>query len=329
MFDNLPFITKDKETILAFLNSGKLDFKGESIKYKEDTGEELRTTRSKFKNLTITVSYNENSQPVELKSSGSFHYLMNNGKHNANQFTFKEMRSFLLEFQNLFEVDLKKLILNPSEYAVNFPIPYDVEEVIRHTYSEQRKIFYINSPGNPSIISGTTKNDCRLKMYGKGYEFPKYCPANTLRMEYKGVRTRRMKKEGIYSLNDLLSFKKWIKIKDLHLSHFRHLVLYDFTMKFPKNSKFKNRAREMKNPYYWHDLIKKSKQGENYSTKYNEELETLNSFSKKYGTNMLHNILELAEKQWNTNLGTCLNYSFFSIQKPKHAQLIKPMHAPL
>ena len=95
MYDNLPFQTTDINTINSFLNSGFLTLKNEDYKLLPKTGAELRTTYSKYYNLTISVKYDIDNKPIELKSKGSLHYLMNEGKHNADEKTFKEICLFL------------------------------------------------------------------------------------------------------------------------------------------------------------------------------------------------------------------------------------------
>lgn len=327
MYDNLPFKTNDLETIKAFLNSKLLVFRNENITY-DKNGEGLRTTHNKFINLTLSVNYNKDGKPIELRSKGSFHYLRNNGKHNADQLTFKEAKEFLLNFKKTFGIDLKKLDLQPPEFAVNIPIPFDIEKVVQNTFYEQRKQFINNSPGNPSKISGKTSNDYRLKIYSKYHEHPNYCEPNTLRLEYQAKKMRGLHRLGISTIHDLLSLKNWTKIKDLHLNYFRHLVLYDFNIELPKNSKYKKRASELSNPNYWEDIVNSSKKKKEYSTKYNEEVNTLNFISKKYGANMLKSILQLANLQWIENLGICANTSFYEVKKPKDAPLLKPKDAP-
>lgn len=328
MYDNLPFITKDLETIKCFLNSEKLTFSNENIKYDRKTGAELRTTYSKYKNLTISVKYDINAKPIELKSKGSFHYLMNNGLHNADNKTFTEQKNYLLSFEEMFNIDLRNLKLLPSEFAVNIEIPYDVDEVVQNCYYEQRKPFNNNSAGNPSVISGSNKNDYQLKIYSKSHEHPIFCTDNTLRLEYKAIRSRAINSFGIVLMSDLLLLKNWIKIMDYHSELFKNLVLYDYSIRVPKNSKYKTSIINFSNRNYWKNLLKSINKGIIYYTRYNDEVTTLNSLSKRYGNDMLSNILELSNKQWISNMELCKERSIFSVKKPKDAQLLKPKDAP-
>lgn len=328
MYDNLPFVTEDLETIKCFLNSEKLLFSNESIKYDKETGVELRTTYFRYRNLTISVKYNINGRPIELKSKGSFHYLLNNGLHNADNKTFTELKNFLLDFEKLFNIDLRNLKLAPSEFAVNIKIPYDVEDVIQNCYYEQRKPFNDNSVGNPSIISGSNKNDYQLKIYSKSHDHPEHCRKNTLRLEYKAIRSRSIKSFGIVMMSDLLVLKNWIRIMDYHSELFKNLVLYDFSIRLPRNSKHKTSIINFSNKNYWKNLLKSINKGIIYNTKYNDEVTTLNLLSEKYGNDILSNILELSKKQWISNMGLCKERSVFTKRKPKDAQLLKPKDAP-
>lgn len=328
MYDNLPFRTDNIKTITSLLNGQNVIFQKDGYKYKESTGEPLRTAYFKYKNLRLTVDFNENGVPFQLVSRGSFHYLMNEGKHNANQYTFEDMRAFLLKFQEDFKIDLQTLHLLPPEFAVNFPIPFEVEKVVQNIFFEQRKPFNTNSPGNPSKISGKTCNDYRLKIYSKSHQYPDFCQPNTIRLEYQAKKMRALHRLGISSLQDLLNLKNWIKIKEFHLNYFQYLLIYDYTIRLPRNSKHQRNLKDLSNFIYWENLIKDCSIGEKYNTKYNDNVNNLNSLSKRYGTDLLSNILLNAKNQWNTNLGTCYNYAYSEVKKLKVAPLSKTKDAP-
>ncbi len=328
LFDNLPFYIQNVFAIKSILSREIVTFKEDKNIYNKETGEPLRTTYNKYKNLTFIVKYNEAGIPLELVSRGSFHYLMNDGKHNANQFSFTEMHSFLLHFERVFDVDLRELQLLPPEFAINVEIPFDVEKIVQNTFCEKRKQFIVNPAGTPSKISGKPSNDYRLKVYSKFHEHPQFCKPNTLRLEYQAKKMRALHKLGIHTLYDLLEFKNWILLKEFHLSYFRHLVLYDYNIQVPKNSKYKKRISKFSNSNTWENLVKDIKKGIDYDTKYNEEVNTLNMLSKKYGVGLLSKILKLTESQWNTNLNICMEYSFFTVKKLKNAPHFKPKNAP-
>lgn len=292
------------------------------------TGEEKsRTSIFQFCNLTIKIKYYGRS-PAVLESTGSFHYLMNKGKHNANNLTFHKMQEFLLEFGKTIGICLENLQLLPPEFAQIIVIPFDIEQVVENTFYEKRKKFIDNAPGEPSRISGKPSNDYRLKIYSKHHEHPEHYSPNTLRLEYQAKKIRALRKLGIRTIKDLVIRKNWIKIKNLHSSLFSHMVLFDYSIKLPRESTYKNKVTNYSNQNWWQKQIRDIKNGKAYSTKYNDEVEFLNKLSKKYGSDMLCSILYLSEKQWITSLGLCQNISEFQITKPKQAPGRKQKQAP-
>ncbi len=296
MYDNLPFYTYDKNTIQRFLESNLLERVQENVDYNRNTGEQYtKSILYKYFNLTIRVSFFENGDCKELRSRGSFHYLKNKGLHNADMVSCHDAIKFLISFGKLFDIDLKTLKLSPPEFAAMIRLPFDIEKTVQHTFFEQRKRFVVNVPGKPSKISGKVSNDYRLKVYSKYHEFPQYCEPNTLRLEYQAKKMRRLHDKQIYTLHDLLSVENWIKIKELHLGYFKYLLVYDYTIRPPKNIRIKRKLKEYGNQIYWENLVKSSKN----SDKYNRELLQLNRLSEKYGSNITDEILTMIDKYWD------------------------------
>lgn len=284
----------------------------------------------------MKVIYDSEGNPFMLTSTGSFHYLMNKGIHNANNVTFKQAEQFLLDFAYHFNIKLGSLVLKPFEYAQMINITFDVEENVNHTFCEQRKVFENNSPGNPSKISGSPSNDYRLKFYGKHFEHPLHCEPNTLRCEYQAKKMRvfqdakrwKDKGLGIYTMADLLKKENWQVLYEMHIEKFSQLVIYDTHIQLPKNSKFKKDIINFQNPIYWKNLIKKCQNGETYEKEYNEKVSTLRKLSKKYGKDVLGKIMELLHKQWFIFLGDCKESTFEIPKIPTHAPVFKQTHAP-
>ncbi len=301
MYDNLPFYTCDKITIQKFLESNLLERVHESVDYKRSTGEQYtKSILYKYFNLTIRVSFFESGDYKELRSRGSFHYLKNKGLHNADMVNCYDAIEFLISFGKLFDIDLKTLKLTPPEFATMIQLPFDIEKTVQHTFFEQRKGFVVNVPGKPSKISGKVSNDYRLKVYSKHHEFPLYCEPNTLRLEYQAKKMRALHKLGIYTMHDLLSAENWIKIRELHLRYFEHLLIYDYTIRSPKDIRVKRKLHEYRNQIYWENLVKDSKN----TDKYNRELVKLNNLSKKYGSNITAEIMIMVSKYWDWFLKT-------------------------
>jgi len=223
---------------------------------------------------------------------------------------------------------LKYLRLLPFEFGINFPIPYNTENVVFNTFYEKRKLF-VNNIGNlPSKISGNNNCDYSLKVYSKYHQFPSECPENTIRWEVKLRRMRVLKKYKIETLADLLDMKSFKILKKIHLEYFQHLVLYDFTIKIPSKGKNKIFLNDFRNIFNWKILIDNTRSKVTYETKYNDQIKLLNKASHSFGSNMLSTLLKIAESKWNQlQFIPCMSNKF-EIKKPKHAQDIKTKYAP-
>lgn len=332
MYDNLPFKTQHLPTIHAILENDLLDFKGTySVPFPSThrRADEVKYTYTlnKYYNITLKVKYDDVGKPVELTSTGSFHYLRNMGKHNADYVSLWEAQQFLEEIKNKFGIQLHHLKLKPFEFAQMIEIPFDIEDLIRNLFCEERKMFINNSAGNPSKISGKPSNDYRLKCYSKYHEHPSHCKPNTLRSEFQAKKTRVLRL-GKPTMLDLLKRSTWVTLFSVHMERIKQVVIFDSSIVLPVNSKYKKELNEMSNPNYWEKLISDCKNGEFYRTKYNEKVTTLRMLSKKYGSNVHEVIMGLIEKQWIRFLGVCETSSYEVTKKPTLAPFLKPTLAP-
>ncbi len=328
MIDNVPFIVRDQITINKFLSNEALTIISSTESYDQKTGEIRERRIFKYRNLTFKFLFASNKQPFELRVSGSLHYFKNNGCHNADDFSYFEIVEILTNFQITFDINLKYLRLLPFEFGINFPIIYKPDYVVFNIFYEQRKLFTNNVGNIPSKISGNNNCDYSLKVYSKSDQFPNECPENTIRWEVKLRRTRVLKKYNIETVADLLKFETYKILKKVHLEYFQHLVLYDYTIKIPTKGKYKNFLDKYRIALNWKILIEEIKSGKGYETKYNDKVKLLNRASKLYGSNMLSNLLNLANLKWDELLIIPCVPSKFEIKKPKHAQKTKPKHAP-
>lgn len=302
MYDNLPFKSRDKCVINAFISSGKLKLFDEKITYCKKTGLQFTNKRFyKYFNLIFVFDYLSKDVIKEVSCKGSFHYLINEGVHNANRVNFVEASAMLNNFADEFNVDLSKLILRPPEFAVLINPEFNINEIIDYTFYESRKRFNCNpSHISTSKLSGKPTDNYRLKSYNKYIEHPLHCQSNTLKFEYKFIRVRRLFNKNIKTMADLLILENWVVIRDIHLEHFKQLVIYDFTIELPKKASqvLINKLKNYSNQKYWKDLVRDCKNGSCAEKQYNKKLNDLNKLSKKYGSNLKEYLIELVEKEW-------------------------------
>ncbi|AUC80240.1 hypothetical protein CW736_13025 [Nonlabens sp. MB-3u-79] len=310
MFDNLPFKTNDKETIENFLKSGVLKPISESVNYTVN-GEQYTSKRVyKYLNLTVTITYLSMNTYKELICRGSFHYLKNNGKHNADSLDFEDVTSVLRNFTRVFNVDLKHLHLCPYEIGVNLDCyPFNVTKIVQYTLNIERKCFGYNPTHVvTSKISGKPSNDYRLKVYSKSHDLPNYSEPNNLRMELQFKKMRYSEGKGIMTLADLLIIDNWKILKEKYFEKFNLIAIYDYTINEKKVPKSKRHLLNYSNDNAWRDLVEKCKNKEEYYSKYNDVLSDLNNLSKLYGSKIKDELIVKAEQRWenffNYNLKT-------------------------
>ncbi len=300
------------------------------------TGEYNNHYKKKYRNLSFTFRLDSTKDKIiSLTVRGSIHKFYNNGLHNANRLTFKQLTATLDNYEAIFGIDLSKCKLLPLENGTNIRLrdienyQFNIDDVIQHTICIKRKMYNHNAGIETSLISGTSKNEVRNKFYSKSAEQPKYCNTDTLRIEDKETKTRRLKKENIVMVSDLYVVKNHIKLLEMHLENISNMVIYDYTIQIPRKSKYLKIANELKTSIYWRKLIKDCKTSKEYHTKYNDKVRLLNNLSEKYGTNLLHNIAQQVKKQSLKDLGLC-NFSTLEItKKPKNAPSQKPKNARL
>jgi hypothetical protein len=322
MFDNLPFETEDKKTIEAFIKSNALTSVTEILGYTNDGEQYTRKQVYKYFNLTFTISYSARDIYKNLVCRGSFHYLKNKGKHNADSLSFEDVRSLLRDFAAVFNVDLSKLKLKPYEIGVNIDCsPFDVTKVVQHTLRIERKSFGYNPTHIiTSKISGSPGNDYRLKVYSKSHDLPRYSDPNNLRMELQFKKMRGSKSKKITTLFDLLEIGNWKLLEDIYFDKFNLIAVYDYTIDKKKVPKSKRHLLDYSNDNAWRNLVENCKTDKGYYTKYNDVLDDVNDLSKLYGSNLKNELLGKARQRWE---------NFFSErEKPKYAPLLKLKHAP-
>ncbi len=327
MYDNLPFETDHIPTIKAFASCDQMKFISDGYKYKNGIAIK-RTCYYKIYNLNISIEYDSDSNPLKLTSRGSMHYYKNKGLHNADFVSLRDAIRNLKDFESMLKIDLQNLELKPFEIAQMIVIPFEIEEIVMNTFCEKRKMFQNNQPTKPSKISGSVQNDYRIKIYSKHHEHPSYCEPNTLRIELQAKRMRMFTKHEITTVKDLLEFKNWVILKKIHKDHMKHLVIFDHTIKLPKNSKFKKDLHNFSNENTWRKLIKECKNDTEYETKYNDEVKRLRILSKNYGSNIFEKINQMIDLQWFKFINSCCSTQFKITHFPKEAQLLKPKEAP-
>ena len=331
----MPFETKDKKSINNAYNCKSLTFIENTEKVKYKTGEIYYLYKRKYLNLTFTFRLDGNKEFEKLTVRGSIHTFSNKGVHNANILTFEYFVKYLNKYVSLFGINLQKCVLLPPENGTSiflneFNTTFKDYDIIDNTFCVKRILFAPNRGVQTSLISGTSSTELRTKVYSKSSQsnFYKYCD-NALRIEDKPTKSRGLKKKGIILVSDLYDINNHIILLEWHLENMSKIVLYDYTIKVPKNSKYVKDIKELRHQSNWKKIIKECRNKEVYNTKYNDKVALLNMLSKKYGSNILQKLIEYTKNQTLKALGLC-SFNEYKIMKiPKNAQLIKPKNAQL
>ncbi len=286
----MPFETKDKKSINNAYYCGLLIFIEDTRKVKYKTGEIYYLYKRKYLNLTFTFRLDSNEEFEKLTVRGSIHTFSNKGVHNANILTFECFVKFLNKYVSLFGINLQKCVLLPLENGTNiflneFETMYKDGDIIDNIFCVKRILFAPNRGVQTSLISGTSSTETRMKVYSKSLQpnCYKYCD-NTFRIEDKPTKARGLKNKGIILVSDLYEIKNHIILLEKHLENMSKIVLFDYTIKVPKNSKYVTDIKELRHQSYWKKLIKECRNKEVYNTKYNDKVALLNMLSEKYGS---------------------------------------------
>lgn len=270
----------------------------------ENSGDIMNNPRNyEYKGLIFTIKNNN----VKLK--GSFHKYHNNGLHNYNDFYFQDIVKTINELSELFNIDIKKSILNNLEFGVNIHIKQKTDIVF------QSIINYKGISFQKFTISGAKGIECitdnfYIKIYDKSKQYNR--PGNILRFEIKVKRMKFFEHRNI-NINSLLSITDYTEICKLTSVLLTVLNEILFTDYFINQDSLKPRERLIfsngNNPKYWELLKPESKnfvEGNNDKQyiserkKYYRELDNFKRIISKYSTSTLKkDLYNLIEKKCN------------------------------
>ena len=132
MIDYIKIKITDSILIIQVWNNPVLEYDGKSEKRFNDEVRELITR--KYKNLYF-VKYDN-----RLEIKGSIHYYFNEELHNANDFYISDCIDTIIQFRDIFNLDLDKCFLINLEYGVNILPGISINDLIVNLiYHEKRQ----------------------------------------------------------------------------------------------------------------------------------------------------------------------------------------------
>lgn len=226
---------------------------GEITPINQDNENKLYCKIAQYNGLTFKI-YSNNT----IYISGSAHKYFNNGIHNYNRFSFVSFCKTLDSIKNTFNLDFTKCVIKCLEIGINTKINFCVDEVLHNVIMHKKQLFeakYLNKMGH---YKQCLHSDYIIKIYNKTKQYRALnfdVDDNILRFEIKYRKMRKINDLGIYTLNDFLNFDFKV-FKDLLLSEFDAVFIYDFTLQFHHKKDFKNKYS---NSNFWRELINEPK----------------------------------------------------------------------
>ena len=183
-----------------------------------------------------------------IKLRGSVHKFKNEGRHNADDFTFSNFLQTVNDLKNLTEIEPEQIPLNNLEFGVNIPLPYLPKYFIKDLLVHRNNRF--NLIDLPRMIYAQAVHDkYMVKVYDKGRQFN--C-GNVLRFELKYIRMQKLNKMGIRTLTDLMNVDVWNILGNLLRREFKQIIFSDSSINYDEvPERDKKNIQEMDNPKYW------------------------------------------------------------------------------
>ena len=291
-----------KTDIQELLNNPLLEFES---KFNVNTGEANETRKTaKYQDITFEIA---NNKYVNIK--GSLHKYSNEGKHNYNNFSFSRLIDVIIDLYQKFNINPQLVPINNIEFAVNINTSFNPKIFIqRNIINYKGKQASISTFKGKGYLKEFITNRYIVKVYDKGLQFNQ--PENIFRFEVKVLKMEHLKKIGITTLFDLLSFDKLDSLGNILVETFDNLLIYDNSINLDELT-----AKEQKtyqngiNPLFWENLkpdTSNYKHG-NKNTQYKKDrktyyrkLEQFKNLINKYKSNKIQNDLSgQIKNKWN------------------------------
>lgn len=220
---------------------------------------EIITTHKIKKYKGIYFAFHPNRLDIYFKP----HYYFNNNLHNANDFYVRDCIKTILEFREIFEIDLLQLKIVNIEFGVNIIAPVDVKDLLDLIIYHDKNKFHtdVGLPYSKRSYKpqkdGTANEYKIIKAYAKGIQQPEYCNKNTFRFEVKSKESKYINQLGIHTLNDLLKKEVYNKLAEKINEEFNKLLILDTITNFKNlNVKDQKTIEMYNNPLVWNKIIK-------------------------------------------------------------------------
>lgn len=190
------------------------------------------------------------------------HYRRNRGLHNADDFSMNDCIRQIMDFKNIFGVNLFYFPVVNLEYSLNILPLIDIKELMLLIFAHCRNLFYNDRDLPFSKRSyradkfGKANEYKSIKCYAKGLQKGNPCAPDTLRFEVNSKMRKFIRTLGIETLEDLLNPVIYSNLAESIIMEFEHILLIDKTAdltRLPDNEQKK--MESYLNPLYWHKIL--------------------------------------------------------------------------
>ena len=224
-------------------NHELLDFK---IEVNKITGE-LTKQVAKYQDMEFIIYQNK-----KITIAGSLHKYFNEGHHNHNDFNFQNLENTILEFCQTFDFNPEIANIRGIEFGVNINTETNPSDILNMLVCYKNKSInrmQVKSLGNGRVSQQTNHI---LKIYNKSLQFGQ--PKNILRIEQKVIRMRKLKKQNIRLLSDLLYKENIEPLGVLLLEMFESLIIHEPIKEQSLTPKEQLLYLKAGNPRHWLNL---------------------------------------------------------------------------
>ncbi|MEO5990317.1 MAG: hypothetical protein ABIP68_01670 [Ferruginibacter sp.] len=137
-----------------------------------------------------------------LSIKGSLHKWHNQGKHNANQFYFNDVKEAIFNLCTLLNIPADKINVHGLEIGINLTVPFPILRLFKAMVSYKGKPFTQINKASEEKGFVCSLNEYELKIYDKGKQ-SRTGEKNLLRFEVK-VKKMRYLKNTFKNFSDLM-----------------------------------------------------------------------------------------------------------------------------
>lgn len=188
----------------------------------------LNRSEGKYKGLIVTVY--KDAMTCYLR--GSIHLFNNDGRHNADLFTYQDFIDSLNKLEEEFGISSSDLQIIRLEIGVNIPLPYPEWQCI-NTISEIQNMMPTKKR-NGLLVE---YSQYVIKVYSKSKQYKEFKHQNILRIEIAYLKKQKLTQDigRLSTLDELLDHSVWKEIADVLKKLILKFTLFDYSEMKNKN----------------------------------------------------------------------------------------------